>query len=372
MTDTKKKVVFLLSGYGVVNRGAERFLSQLRQRLAPDFDVVILGRGPDGEGTVHVSAVSRDNRFFNFLHRLPVIGHAMRFLHLGPLNIEWMTSCLGALPWLMRNRFDLLVPEGGIGGGWLGRFVRARKGIPFVDIAHGAAGRWELAAARCRPDRYVAMTQTALAAAKEHVPDLAAEVIPMAVDTELFFPAAAPRALDLQKPVFLCVGALEPMKRPQLAMEAVARQGAGSLVLAGDGPLAGELDRLASQRLGAGRYLRLSATPSEMPGVYAAADVVTLPSETESFALVYLEAMACNRSMVTQDDAVRREIVGDAGFTCECSRLDEYADALRRAAATDWSDRPRRRAVEFGWDRIAGAYRDLFHRLILPGTEIRG
>lgn len=365
MTQTgKKRIVFLLSGYGAVRRGAEGFLEQLRAHLLADFDVTILGRGPAGEGVVHIRGLSRDNPVLNRLNRTPVIGHAMRFLHLGPLNMEWLTACLGSLPWLLRNDFDLFVPEGGLWGGWLGRVVRWVKRVPYVDIAHGAAGRWEVAAARRRPDGYVAMTQAALDDVRHYVPGLAGHVIPMAVDIDLFTPDAPPRSLSLPKPVFLCVGALEAMKRPHLAIDAVARAGTGSLVLVGDGPLAAEMDRLAEQKLGADRYLRISLSPEGMPSLYTACDVVTLPSETESFALVYVEAMACNRPVVTHDDAIRREIVGPAGIVCDTTDLEAYAAALRRAAGQDWGDAPRRRALDHGWDKVADAYRVLFKDLM--------
>ena len=164
--------------------------------------------------------------------------------------------------------------------------------------------------------------------------------------------------------MILCVGALEKMKRPRLALEAVARLGQGSLLLVGQGPLAGELDAHGQRFLGARRYLRLSAPPAEMPALYAACDVFTLPSETEVFSLALLEAMAVNRPVVTQDDAVRREIVGEEGILCDCGSAAAYAQALEAALHKGWGQGPRTRALKFSWRTTADRYAELFTRLL--------
>ena len=94
-----------------------------------------------------------------------------------------------------------------------------------------------------------------------------------------------------------------------------------------------------------------------MPAVYNAADVLVLPSYEEPFGMVLLEAMACNKPVVTQDDAVRRWLVAGAGLLVECTDIAALAAALRAAAGRDWGEAPRRRALQFDWELVAAEYR---------------
>src|SRR5262249_7768612 len=156
-----------------------------------------------------------------------------------------------------------------------------------------------------------------------------------------------PVPLDLQRPVVLCAGAVDVHKRVDLAVDAVARLGKGSLVVLGEGPEAEAVDRLAARSLGPGRFLRRAVPRTEMPGWYAAADCFTLPSKTESFGLTYLEAMACGLPCVGPDDPVRREVIGEAGICCDVTDPESYRAALAEALARDWQEIPRRRAERF-------------------------
>ncbi len=170
-------------------------------------------------------------------------------------------------------------------------------------------------------------------------------------------------------PRVLCVGAIDPLKRMHLAVEAVARlPSGGSLTVLGEGPDAAALDRLAAERLGAGRYLRRVVSRDEMPAWYAAADCFTLPSRTESFGLVYLEALACGVPVVAPDDAVRREVIGDAGLLCDVTDAAAYSGALAAALARDWGELPRRRAERFPIAATVTAYAELLTSLRTAGT----
>jgi glycosyltransferase involved in cell wall biosynthesis len=161
----------------------------------------------------------------------------------------------------------------------------------------------------------------------------------------------------------MVAGAVDEHKQAARALDAVARLAAdgrpASLLVLGDGPLAADLDRRAGERLPAGRYRRLTAPRTEMPGWYAAADVFTLPSRTESFGLGYLEALACGLPCVAPDDAVRREVIGDAGLYADPGDAAAYAAALAAALDRDWGALPRRRAERFPFARTVEAWAGL-------------
>src|SRR5258708_9730913 len=192
--------------------------------------------------------------------------------------------------------------EGGLVGAWLCRLLRRRRGVPFVDVAHGVDPKWEGAFARQRPDRVVTFTAAAAEMVRRQAPGAAIVVIPHGIDLErwrrpaageLPRPAAAPPPGPLGEPSpgppggpprlphprVLCVGAVDALKRMHLAVEAVARLPAGgSLTVLGEGPDAPALDQLAAERLGAGRYLRRVVPRDEMPASDGAADCFTPPA----------------------------------------------------------------------------------------------
>ena len=343
----RKKIVFVLSGYGREARGAERVVAGMVQHLSAVYDIRVLGSGTDAPNAVPLSFLSRDNAWTRRVNRTPGLGHLARFFQLDPLNWEWLTCAWVARRWLVENPCDLLVPEGGRWGGWLGRWARHHLGIPFVDIAHGAPSRWEVAAARCHPDCYVAPTHVAERVMQAAVPGLVTRVISPGVDTHLFTPTGSRMELGLDAPVAIAVGALEPLKRMDLTIRAVAARGTGSLLLVGDGPQRQDLLDLGRNVLGPTRFHWRTATADEMPALYRSADLLVSASRSEAFGLVYLEALACGLPVVTQDDPVRREVLADAACYVESADPAAWAVQMEAALAVPNPSAARERALNY-------------------------
>jgi glycosyltransferase involved in cell wall biosynthesis len=360
------RVAFVMPGVGIFRRGAEAFVVELCAALHErhGFEVTLYCRGDTPVPHRRVRALPRDTRWVNALYSATWLGRKIfDTLFLDPLSLEWYTAALSALPSLWRGGYDAVVMEGGLVGAWGCRLLRRVKGVPWVDIAHGQDPKWEGAFARQRPDRVVAFTEAARTMILERSPGAAVTVIPHGVDLERFRPDVQPVPLDLQRPVVLCAGAVDAHKRMDLAVDAVARLGTGSLVVLGEGPEGAAVDRLGMERLGAERYLRRVVPREEIPGWYAAADCFTLPSRTESFGLTYLEAMACGLPCVAPDDAVRREVIGEAGICCDVTDPEAYTGALAAALARDWGEIPRRRAERFPVTATIDAYAGLLRTL---------
>ncbi len=342
---SRPRVAVVLSGFGVVGRGAESFLDTVLPGLEEHFDLHVYSRSGRGPGGVKHRAIPRG--WVEPLYRSATpVRKLLDTLFLDPLHVEWTTHLLRALPSLLRGRYAVIWHETGLWGGMLLAGVRRRTGARLLDIAHGAHAGWEVPFARRRPDLYVTFTQWAAQAIRQEVPGLRVEVVPQVVDTEAFSPDAEPRRLDVRGPRVLMVGALSAEKDPELAVRAVAATDA-SLVIAGDGPLAERIDRLAAEQLGGDRYQRLAVPHAEMPELYAAADAVLLTSPLESAPLSVLEALACGKPMVTSSDESRREMVGDAGVLVEDRDPATWAAAVRSALEEDWSGRARSRALDF-------------------------
>ena len=134
----------------------------------------------------------------------------------------------------------------------------------------------------------------------------------------------------------LFAGKFQARKRPIDAVQAVARLGAAALlVMAGDGPLAGEA-RTEASRLGIRLAWKGFINQSQLPAAFALADAVLVPSAWESWGLIVNEALASGvPCVVTTRVACAPDLIVDAvtGFTCEPSDVDAMAarlDDIRR------------------------------------------
>jgi D-inositol-3-phosphate glycosyltransferase len=216
------------------------------------------------------------------------------------------------------------------------------------------------------------------------IPASRIRVVPPGVDGARFRPlpkAPARAALGLAGArVVLFAGRLRPHKGPEVAVavlrELVMRRGAGAddVVLAIVGGPSTEASRLeaVAHRLGLGdRVHFLAPRPHErMPEVYAAADVVVVPSRSESFGMVALEAQACGIPVVASAVGGLRRVVSEGETGYLVSPGDAASLAERVAAILGDSllaARLARGAVRgagaFSWDaaveRLLGVYREL-------------
>ncbi len=181
-------------------------------------------------------------------------------------------------------------------------------------------------------------------------------VVAPGVDHAFFGPGFRPqarRALGLPPDgtLLLTVGRIQPLKGIDVAVRALAALRAGGehepgapfrLVVVGgpSGPHGDEeqarLLRLA-HGLGVERHVTLVAPqPHELLSTYyRAADVCLVPSRSESFGLVALEAAACGTPVVASAVGGLTTLVDDGrtGFLVEPSEPESFARRVRRIAA---------------------------------------
>ncbi len=166
------------------------------------------------------------------------------------------------------------------------------------------------------------------------------EVLPPGVDHRLFSPGdraeARARLGHPGRRVLLFVGRIQPLKGLDVAVQALAEIDDALLWAVGgpsgpDGP--GELDRVRTLAAGLGVADRLLILPPrphhELVDYYRAADVCLVPSRTESFGLVALEAAACGTPVVAASVGGLRSIVSDG----ETGLLVQGRDPLEWATA---------------------------------------
>ena len=142
------------------------------------------------------------------------------------------------------------------------------------------------------------------------------------------------------RPVALFAGKLLPFKRPLdliAAAEALKRRKREvSVLVAGAGPLEGAMTA-AARAAGLDYHPLGFCNQSLMPQVYAAADVLVLPSDGgETWGLVANEALACGRPIVLSQDvgsAPDLAADGSAGRVFRTGDPDALADALMSVVA---------------------------------------
>ncbi|WP_298398599.1 glycosyltransferase [Sphingobium sp.] len=148
---------------------------------------------------------------------------------------------------------------------------------------------------------------------------------------ELTDRAAAKAALDFNGPVVLSVGALIPRKGQDLLVRALPQLPGVTLLLAGQGRYRRTLENLA-QELGVERRIGfLGSVPHhKLPRIFAAADIMALPSESEGLANAWVEALACGTPMVISDVGGARELLDrpEAGRIVERDP-EAIAEAIR-------------------------------------------
>lgn len=222
-------------------------------------------------------------------------------------------------------------------GTYVGRVPRLGRGP--VRLALAALRRWDRAAgARAGHlaciSRHVA-TRIRRAWGRE------ARVMYPPVRTAFFRPAPAEAAGD----EFLCVSALTPYKRVDVAVDACTRLGR-RLDVIGTGP---ELARL---RRRAGPTVRfLGWQPDEVVRQAVTRCRAFLFPGEEEFGIAPLEATAAGRPVVAYARGALSETVVDGvtGLFFQEQTAPALMDALRRAEVTGWSpDKIRAHALRFG------------------------
>lgn len=225
--------------------------------------------------------------------------------------------------------------------------------------------------------------EAALLGSLYEIPPERVHVLTPGVDRAMFAPGqrhAARAAIGLPPgPVLLFVGRLQPLKGAELAVATLAATRAGTpagsdaqLVIVG-GPSGPEghatLARLRSMadELGLAGCVRfVDPLPHHLLSTYyRAADVCLVPSRSESFGLVALEAAACGTPVVASDVGGLRDNVaeGRTGFLVAGRDSDAFARRVSDILSDPLlglrlGDAGSRRAERFSWLASAAAARD--------------
>lgn len=303
--------------------------------------------------------------------------------------------------------------------GVAGHTLKHRLGLPLVSTFHTLARvKAEVAAdehdrrARCEAE-IIGCSDAILANSADEAAQLERlygavreriEVVPPGVDHHLFSPGdqrAARAELGLgDGPVLLFAGRIQPLKGADVAVRTLAalcqgperrgkaddqrpsdRAGPASqpptlLLVGGPSGVDGdaELARLHHLVAGLGLRARVEFIPPQAHGrlalYYRAADVCLMPSRSESFGLVALEAAACGTPVVAAAVGGLSTLVahGVSGFLVDGRDPETYATHVARllddpALATEMSAQAALRAGRYRWSITAARLRRLYSDL---------
>lgn len=342
---------------GLVERGVEVYVDELSRRLKDNFQIEIIQ-----SSNLNSPSLPYSGKESIILRRL--------FLDLSSWQIKQATQ--DTLKHLEENPPDILYP---VNNGWQSllckKFCSNHK-TKLLLAGHSGPGWDDRVNLWLKPDIFICFSKHQQKWVKSINRGVKTEVIPHSVDLTKFSPKKRPNLLKLPKPIFVSVSALSPQDRGgetnkniDSTIKAIAKLKAGSFLLIGKGEDQTRIDKLAKSLLGSNRYQRLTMSHNIIHKYYQATDVFTLASSTsESFGLVYLEAMACGLPVVATDDSLRREIIGPAGvFIKSPQDIQEYSHGLLTALKKKWGNTPRAQSRKFSWKKAELMYQKLFRSL---------
>jgi D-inositol-3-phosphate glycosyltransferase len=214
------------------------------------------------------------------------------------------------------------------------------------------------------------------------------EIVPLGVDHAFFSPGdrrMAQRALgldDVSGPLLLFVGRIQPLKGADVAVRALASLRAGGvddarLVIVG-GPSGPHGDEELARMHGLVSSLSLHSnvvfTPPQphelLSTYYRAADCCLVPSRSESFGLVALEASACGVPVVAAAVGGLTTLVEDgrSGYLVESGDVEGFAKRVADIVSdpilqADLGAGGARMARDYTWATAATRFRELYGEL---------
>jgi len=204
------------------------------------------------------------------------------------------------------------------------------------------------------------------------------EVIPNFVDTNFFKPSAngdfrktiAPKG----EKILVHTSNFRQVKRVPDTIrifEKVQKEIPSKLILIGDGPDRSECERL-SRQLDLCEKVKFLGKQDGLIEILSSSDLFLIPSQSESFGLAALEAMACGLPVISSSVGGLPELVrhNETGFIAEIGDIDRMAKYTLELLSNEkkynvFSENARQRAVNrFDTSKVVPLYEEYYEQIL--------
>ena len=204
------------------------------------------------------------------------------------------------------------------------------------------------------------------------------EVIPNFVDTNLFKPSANGEFKKTIAPkgekILVHTSNFRQVKRVPDTIrifEKVQKEIPSKLILIGDGPDRSECERL-SRQLDLCEKVKFLGKQDGLVEILSSSDIFLIPSQSESFGLAALEAMACGLPVVSSSVGGLPELVrhNETGFIAEIGDVDRMAKYTLELLSNEkkynlFSENSRQRAVnKFDTSKVVPLYEEYYEQIL--------
>ena len=299
-------------------------------------------------------------------------------------TLELLTGLLPAYRAAMRltrgRRYDVIHCHFAVPSGLVARAVARRTKLPYVITAHGSdipgynPDRFNFVHGLISPTWRSIMQEAAVVNTPSiYLRDLLRSQLDVPVEVVPYGFSPPPDPGVERKDRVLVVTRMFERKGVQHVIDALHDVDTHwRLCIVGDGPYLPTLKAQAA-RLGVDAEFLGYVRGPELVKLYHSAKVFALPSSSDNFPVVLLEAMAAGCAVVTTSGTGCAEVVGEAGVTVEPGNQPQLRGALLGLIGD--AERVRhlgtlaqRRVRRFHWDRIGGEYKRLYDAATAPAN----
>lgn len=313
------------------------------------------------------------------IHRVRCWRRHRHYSNTGELLTGLRPAYRKAMQLVRENRYDLIHCHFAVPSGLVARAVARKTGLPYILTAHGSdipgynPDRFNFVHKMITPTwQSIVSEATIVNTPSEYLRDLLQAQLDVPVDIIPygFNPPADPGVE--RKDRVLVVTRMFERKGVQHVIDAMSQIKTGwQLCIAGDGPYLPTLKEQAA-KLDLDVDFRGYVRGQDLVDLYHSAKVFALPSSSDNFPVVLLEAMGAGCATVTTSGTGCAEVVGDAGVTIEHGDPSQLRNALESlvndpARVKSLREAALERVQRYHWDRVGKEYEALYYRAAAAG-----